>query len=527
MRTFLTIWLTTLLLSDLLAQVTHLNRYETEHQWNNQDYLVVSNEHKGILLVKPLIPGAGKNATILLTHLSTDLKETWTSLVEIPKRFFLKGYHYIDDVTYLLFQNRSSNQIVKIVAINPFDQTIEEFEPKQIVDIEIYEFEVLKGSAIIGGYYESRPVVFAYDMKNDRVRTLANVYQNNSELLEVRINSDSLTFNVLASQLDDKKDRTILVNTYDYVGNAIRDYELQTVPDHQLLSAVSSSINDKAQIVAGLYSVKTGTYPSGIFVNHVSRTGEQTMKYMNFGEFETFLNHNGEKRSNKLKQRALEAKKSKREWRYKTDALFREMVEEDDKLLIVGEFFKPWNISTTNYQRQRNQLSPFSYAYDPFFDSSLPITRTTQDFRNNGLPNDFNFTHAFALVIDQNGEILWDGSFDIDETVDGPLMNFGEFQWHNDQAYYSFYHDEELVVKHLNNQEIETGFVTEVDLMEPKDELRYERKDFRGVTRWYDNRYLVYGIQHIRPSDKSSQLRKVFFVNAVTVGPEFEASKLD
>ena len=246
MRIFFTICLSVLIMSKLAAQVEHHARYETEHQWNNQDYMVISNEHKGVLLVKPLTPGTGKDATILFSHLNSELKETWTSLVDVPKRFFLKGYHYIDDVTYLLFQNRSTNHIIKIVAINPFEQTIEEYEPKQVVDLEIYEFEVLKNSAIIGGYYDDRPVVFAYDMKNDRVRTLANVYQNNSELLEVRINRDSLTFNVIATQLDDKRDRTILVNTYDYVGNSIRDYELQTAPDHQLLSAVSSSIHNKS-----------------------------------------------------------------------------------------------------------------------------------------------------------------------------------------------------------------------------------------------------------------------------------------
>ena len=489
--------------------------------------MVISNEHKGVLLVKPLTPGTGKDATILFSHLNNELEETWTSLVDIPKRFFLKGYHYIDDVTYLLFQNRNTNQIIKIVAINPFKQTVEEYEPKQIVDLEIFEFEVLKNSAIIGGYYDNRPVVFAYDMKNDRVRTLANVYQNNSELLEVRINRDSLTFNIIATQLDDKKDRTILVNTYDYAGNAIRDYELQTMPNHQLLSAVSSSINDKSQVIVGLYSIKTGTYPSGIFINHVDRTGQQTMKYLNFGEFETFLNHNGKKRADKLRQRALDAKRTRKEWRYKTDALFKEMVEEDGKLVIVGEFFKPWNVTTSNYQRQRNQLSPFSYPYDPFFDGSPLSLRNSRDFRSNDLPNDFTFTHAFALVIDLNGEVVWDGSFEIDETMDRPLMNFGEFQWHNDQVYYAFYHDEELVVKHLNNTDIETGYVAPVDLLEPKDEVRYERKEFNGVVRWYKNKYLVYGVQHIRPSDKSSQLRKVFFINAVSVGPDLEASKLD
>ncbi len=505
------------------GQIEQLNRYELENTWDNLDYLVISNEDNGVMLVRPMNPGSSREARVDFSFLNTELESEWDGFFEVKKGEFMRGYHYHDGVNYLLFQMRSDNRFVKIVALNAKEKGIKVFEPKQIVDLEISEFEAIKGSAVVGGYIEGRPAVFVYDMEADEVRTLPNVYQNNSDLLEVRINSDSVTFNVLASQLDDKKDRTVLVNTYDYEGNVVRGYELQTDTEHQLISAISSSIIQKEQVVVGLYSVKTGTYPSGFFINHVDRTGRQTMNYMNFGEFETFLDHTGKRRAPKMKERALTAKKNRRDWRYKTDALFREMIETDDALIIAGEFYKPWTVTTSNNWRSLNRFgNPTSFS-DPSFNPYLSNT----PFIRNTVRSDFTFTHAFALVIDQKGNVKWDASFDIDEHPEATLEDFGAFQWSGAEAFYAFYHNEELVVKHLNDKENKEGSTEPLVLMEEGEEIRLERDDFRGITRWFDNRYLVFGVHTIKPPGRGSSSRKVFFINSVAVSPAENASKID
>lgn len=527
MRKVYLLCLISICLIPVYGQVDYLNRYELENDWDNIDYVVVSNQQRGVMLVKPLSANVGKNARVEFSHLNTELKEEWAGFFETAKSQYLRGYHYHNNVTYLLFQVRSDNRFIKIVALDALKKEVRTFEPKKIVDLDISEFEAIKGSAIIGGYIEGRPAVFVYNMETDEVRTLPNVFQNNSDLLEVRINSDSVTFNVIASQLDEKKDRTILVNTYDYEGNVVRDYELITDSQHQLTSAVSSSILDRAQVVVGLYSVKTGTYPSGFYINHVDRTGRQTMKYMNFGEFDTFLEHTGKRRFPKMKERALAAKQDNKEWRYKTDALFREMIELDGKLMISGEFFKPWTVSTssnTNW-RNYNRFSGPNFFNDPAINSISG--RNPGDASNLTGRSDFNFTHAFAFVINLKGEISWDGSFEINENPEGALEDFGAFQWEDDAAYYAYYHDKEFVVKHLNDSEDKEGNRSALELPNEGDELRFEKDRFRGVTRWYGNRFLVHGVQHVRSINKSSGLRKVFFINSVAVGPKTEAGKLD
>lgn len=503
----------------LSAQIEHLGRYEIEHNWDNLDYVVVSNEEKGVLIVQPQFKNNSKNYDIIFHQLDKDLNFKWADSLMVDKQLDLRGYHYVGSKTYLLFQNKQFNRLMKIVSINLDKKELVEFEPKSIVELDIQEFEIIKDHAIIGGYIEGRPAVFAYDLENDKVRTLSNVFQNNSELLEVKINSDSVTFNVLSTKENSFGDRTVVVNTYDFDGNLVRDYVLTTEKNHQLLTAISSSIYDKEQIIVGLFCVKSGTFPTGLFVNHVDKTGQQSMRFYNFGEFETFLDHNGERRAKKLKEKALAAKEKEKDWRYKTDVLFSEMEESQDKLIILAEFFKPWNMSTQNYMKYRQSYSNFNPILDPYSNQIQRLPNgnfnSFNNINNSGRISEFDFTHAFSFAIDLKGNILWDKSMEIDESLDGPLRPFGAFQWSGTDAYFAFYHDQELVAKHLNGDQQER-IVEELQLMQDDQKLRYEKEEFQGITGWYGNRFLVYGVQNVKGSDDEGN-RRVFFLNSVSI----------
>lgn len=506
----------------LLAQVSHLGRFELEYETEIQDYVLISNREHGALLVTPRFRNSTQDYPIDIQFLDNSLKQVWAKVINVEKRFALQGYYAQGSVTYLLFQNRTNDVFTKLVKVDPLNDEVIQLEPKKIVDLQITEFEVVKNTAIIGGYYEERPAVFAYDMESDKVRTLSNVYQKNSELVEIKVNADSVTFNVLASTLTQNKDKTLMVNTYDYGGNALRDYVIEIPEDYQLVSGLSSSIVDKEQVVTGMYAVNSGTYPSGFYVNHVDRTGRQDMKFYNFGQFENFLNHAG-KRKKKLKDKALNAAKANKDWRYKTDGLFKELVEVDGKILVGGEFYRPWSTSSMNSFRAQDQVARynrFSYAGGL---GNQAMRTYNRDPTRIGVQEEVNYTHSFAFEMDYQGNVIWDGSLDIDETIEGGLDYIGDFIHHEGNAYYAYYHDELLVATHLNNIKETAQFVGAVPLLNKEDELRYERDDYRGVMGWYDNKLLVYGIHHVRDDN----LRKVFFVNAISLDTNFPTTEIE
>lgn len=503
-----------------LAQVEFEERYEQEHDWSNNSYLVVSNEKEGLLLVQADFDAGSKTYPIYFKHLNTKLEKVWQDSISVPNRFFLKGYFYSEKKTYLMLQNNLLTNI-KVVRIDALNHKVDEFESKEIAELIITEFEVIKNTAIIGGYFETRPVVFAYEMEHNKVRTLQNVYQNESELVEVRINKDSLTFNVLATVKNENHETTIMVNTYDYVGNAIRDYRLQTKPDYELVNGVSSSINDITQVVVGLYSYRTDHSVSGIYVNHVDRTGTQTMTYYNFGELPHFLDFMGEKRADKQKAKARSMKEAGKEHRYKSEVLFREMIEKDGKIIINGEFFKLYS-SSANFNRS-NGLNRFGYANNIDRLSGYPaINQTsTRPARDNDL------THAYTLVLSAEGKILWDDYMKIDEDIEGKMTEMGHFLWLGEKASYMYYRDEELFLKILDGSGEREQLVTGLKLLNEGDEVKVEKGESLGSIRWFDNHYLIYGIQHIKSEDKSLPLRKVFFINKVSVSDSPTASHLD
>ena len=503
------------------AQIEFGERYEQKHTWQNESYLVVSNEEEGLLLLETDFDAASKDYPVYLKQFDTELNVGWQDTLRIPQRFFIKGYHYSEKKTFLLLQNRILSSI-KVLRIDAAKGQVDEFESKKIVELDITEFEVVKNTAVIGGYFEERPAVFAYDLENDIVRTLQNVYQNRSELLEIKVNRDSVTFNVLASTLTDNGDRTIVVNTYDYGGTAVRDYRLDIRPEYQLINGISSSINDITQVVVGLYSVRATNSVAGIYVNYIDRTGQQSMTYHNLGTLPHFFDYMGEKRSKKLKDKALDFIAEGKEQRYRAEVLFREVLEKDGKLIITAEYHKQLNNtpSTTrlmNYNRYNsvNNLYSLYNSYSQFYDGNVMVRET-------------EFTHAYIMVLDMNGNLEWDDAMEIDETIEGGLDELGRFQWlGDDKAAYFYYRDEELYMKLLTPKAEAEVSESELKLMDEVDKIRHEQDATIGTVRWYDNHFIVYGVQHVRPEDKSEGLRKVFFINKISANENIEPQKLE
>lgn len=501
------------------AQVEFGERYEQEYDWQQDSYLVISNEEEGVLLVQTDYDGSSKTYPVFVKHLNPQLKKVWEDTVRIPQRFLIKGYFYAQKRSYILLQNDLQHSI-KILRVDTQAKEFKEYDSKEIAELQITEFEVVKNTAIIGGYFEERPVVFAYDMVNNKVRTLQNVYQNQSMLLEVKVNKDSLSFNVLASIQDEQKNKALVVNTYDYEGNPLRDYTIKPQADYELLNSVSSSINDISQVVVGLYGYRSSYAVSGIFVNHIDRMGQQTMNYYNFGELPRFLDYMGEKRSNKLKNKTESMKSAGKETRYKTSAVMRELVEKDGKLIFQGEFYKTYS-QDNNFNRltQNGRLDP----YNNF--NSLYSSYDQRQNNRSVLENDV--THAYTLVLDQKGNIEWDDFMEVDEDVTGGIEEFGSFTWSGDKASYAFYREEELFLKILSKEGNSETLTTALELKREGDIVRFEKEESLGTVHWFGNHFLVYGIQHIRAENKATPLRKVFFVNKLTVTNTPVASKLD
>ena len=520
-----------------LAQINHVGRFETPHTGNNRNYLLISNEEHGATLVMPKFRQVNREYPIDIQFFDTDLNPAWQETINVPTTFFQRGYFPRGPETYLLYQNRANGHRIRVYKIDPVRERITEWETNKLIDFHITHFKVVQNTVVLGGHYRDRPTVFTYNTETDEVRPLAAIFQNNSELLEVKVNQDSLTFNVLATQLNARKERTVIVNTFDYEGNAVRGYGLKMPPGHQVVNAISSSIKDREQIVAGVYSQKSNLVPAGIFINHINASAQQNIQFINFGEFETFLNHEGDKAS-KLKKRARKAAKDNKNWKYYVDGLIRAFIETEDKLVFSGEFFRAYGPSALGFQRfnfWQRQLNGFTdqSILDQFlwlgpFDSFIQpsILADPRDLAVLNLPQEVSYTHSFALGMDYQGNIQWEGSTEIDEVIDTkgePPTHIGDFVLKDNKAYYAFYQDEIFKTKVISEGNAGDKNSNDIELLKEDEKIVWERDYTTGLIRWYGDKFLAYGIQHVKDDKK----RIVYFVNAISVGSDLKSPTIE
>jgi hypothetical protein len=501
---FLGLCLLALLSNRSIAQIEHIGRFELPFSWEIEDFHVIPNDDKGCLIITVERQADSDQMTAKFMHLDNDFSINWSDDIKISDRYFVEASAYFGDANFVLLKDRADLGDIKLIVADLANESVQAFDERRLNNIEVTDFLAIQNSVIIAGELNGRPSVFLFDLASNRLQALTNIYQNKGELLEVKVNKDKQSFNVLLSAQDDKKDRTILVNTYDYKGTFIRKYQLQTEPFYQLTNGVSSSINDIEQVVVGLYNYKKGTDPSGYFVNHVDKAGKQSMKYLPFGAFVSFFAHEGEGRAQRLRERSLRELEDEKPYRYNVDAILNPMLERDDKLIINTQFFKPINYIPVNSVKAKDGDAPRS-TWNP-----ASLDRTV-------LEGSVDFTHSFTFEIDLKGNLIWDLNTEINTSQRGGLKAFGEFSDDLDNLLFSHYYEEELFIHELRTSR--TYYGLKLKLLRDNEELKYENPNFGGLLAWNNNRYLIYGIHHIARKTDSEASRKVYFVNGIRFKP--------
>lgn len=458
------------------AQIAFGPRFEQTHSNRTIDYTVISNKEAGVVVLQKEFTQAPEYP-VIVKYFNLDLELQWQKTIDVPQQFFIYTYYYHNNKNYLFFKDPIYKRLM-LVVVDVQQGTITGTEIEKLDNMEISEIQMVRNSVVMGGSFDIKPIVVVYDTETKMTKTLQNLHQSDARLLEIKVNQDSTTFNVLISRPNERGDPTISVHTYDFEGNTVRDYELELKPHYRLIKGVSSSIYDKSQMVIGTYGYKSRNSMAGIFVNHIDRTGKQTMTYHNLGALPKFLDYMGEKQATKLKSKARALQRAGKELRFRRGFYFREVVEQDDKLMIYGQV--------------RDQNGP---------------------------------THIYTMQFDREGKLEWDDFLSKDETKPGWGRNLGKCLWFGEaQGACLNYYSRELYLRYMDRTQEHEVFKSELKLSEPEDEVRFERDFTSGAEPWYDNHFLVFGVHDIRPKDKSFKMRTVFFINKVSAVRDAKAA---
>jgi hypothetical protein len=143
------------------------------------------------------------------------------------------------------------------------------------------------------------------------------------------------------------------------------------------------------QVISGVYGRYTD-YSRGIFVASVNVLGEYAIKYYQFADLEHFFNYMKARREKRVKEkierRRIKGKKIKFNYR----VLVQELIPFGNQYILLGEAFYPHYTYPSNVQ---------------IFDG-------------------FQYTHAVVIGFDQNGKLMWDNSFEINDVKTFSLEKF-------------------------------------------------------------------------------------------------------
>ena len=257
------------------TQVEQSNRFEVEIRAFDKPYDVINGGVNGILLIKQTDErNRLGDPKYELLSLDTALKTNWEKEMYINRFWEYRGYDYYDGNYYLLFKYRRHNsRDLKILKLNLINGDTVHYTVRNLVPIQLTEFEITENAALLGGYFNYNPLVIHYNLTTLKSKVLPGIYQHRTELIQIKVDDDKNSFVVIVSEKTFDKRNTLAVKTYHSSGELIGNEKLEPEEDKGLIYGRAAEFDYDISLLAGTYSTKRGTFSRGLFVARVNTNG--------------------------------------------------------------------------------------------------------------------------------------------------------------------------------------------------------------------------------------------------------------
>jgi hypothetical protein len=480
------------------AQVMQTGRFEVPIE-GRAEFDIVPSSERGLYLHRQL---AGiREDQIQLIRLDTAFQQKWAGFISVEKNYRVMGTKSAGDRLFMLlrYKDYSKNDLVLLV-IHEDDGNFVKYQIRGYIPFAPTEFQITGQAAIIGGYYNRIPVVLHYSFKTFGSRVLPGLFTEAGELTQISTNEDG-SFDVLISAKNLERQRTIWIKSYDADGTLLRNLALQPDENRHLIFGRSLKVRGDKQIVAGVYGSRSSEFSRGMFIATIEPSGFEQIRYYNFGDLKNFFQYmkaNREKRiKNRIERKKIKGKKIRFNYRF----LVHELVPYKDQFVMLGEAFYPRYISTERAQYR-------------FF---TPYGVMPGMIQNGRIFDGYYYTHAVVMGFDEDGNLLWDNSFEINDVKTYTLEQFVKLEVLPDRLALMY-----VFENHIRTKIIKDALVLEGKAVDPiltfrtDDLVRDNSNEKNKLEYWYSHYLYAYGVQDIVSSTARGQLRRrVFFINKV------------
>jgi hypothetical protein len=478
--------LSILSLSVANAQVTQVGRFEIRMEDDKEEKYTAARLGENGLLIYRRLTGK-KEDQFELIKIDTTLKQEWKGFVPVDKKLDVLQVKSQGDIFYMLLKDPGYvGKDFVIISINQKTGAYRGYSVRNIIPFYPTEFVLTTEAALIGGYFNSRPLVLYFNFSQQSSRILPGFFNSPGELNQIKVHPDGMT-DIIVSARNFEKRRALWIRTYNLQGELVRTSILQPDVDKHLLFGRSVKLADGRQLVAGVYGRFT-EYSRGVFVASIQLNGDYVIQYYNFAELKNFFSYMKARQQKRVKGRierkTIKGKKIKFNYRL----LVHDLIDHGEQLLLVGEAFYP------------------HYVYPRFYN---PQARTERIF------DGYQYTHAIVIGFGKDGELKWDNSFEINDVRTFQLQQFVRVQVEEKRILLMYLFNNLIRTKIIDKEQVLEGKAADpMDTGIPGEELDVDYEHNDKLDGWYGRYFFAYGTQTLKSRRGSN--RKVFFVNKIT-----------
>jgi hypothetical protein len=484
------------------AQIAQPGRFEIELDTFDDEFFVLSGNEQGLLVYKPLSIFEGRKQLWKFIKLDTALQVQWEREYYIDQTNLYRGYDFSGANFSLLFQITERNSLdLMVLQLDIFNGDTSRHRIKNLVRLQLDQFEMNPQAAVIAGYYNTDPVVIHYDLKTRKTKVLPGIYGNKTELAHVRVEDDYINILLTARSFDNAN--TLTLKTYSPNGDYLDSYTFQPAEDVGLVFGRVAKLDVEGSLISGTYGTKKSEFSRGLFIAQHSEEEKQRILYYNYADLENFFTYLKAKRQKRISEKITRKKVKGKKVKFNYRLLVHDIMKNGDEYIMIGEAFYPKYDSYSSY----NSVNSFG-TFNNF---------SNRDYTPSSFAG-YRYTHAVAIGFNEKGDVLWDNSFEIDDVVSFQLEQFVHADVHDDKIVLMYLYENEIRTKIIRGSEVVEGksfnnmrLAFEDDVINDKSSYA----DVGGLEKWYGHTYYGYGVQKIKNlRDSGVKLnRKVFYIN--------------
>jgi hypothetical protein len=469
-----------------------------------ESYSVIPLDTAGIALYRSFM-GPDQNQ-IEITRLDTALQVIWKGFLPVPRELSLVIAKTVSNKIYFFFEDKSSNsRTFQVFAVQIKNGGYVSYPIKTIIAFKATDFVANKNALLIGGYFNFRPIVLFYSLKDRRSKILPGFLNEPGEIIQINTSDNSV--DVIISAKNNIKKKCLWIRHYDEAGDLTKTVVLEPDENKNLIFGRVAKTDNDNQVIAGVYG-KNSQYSRGVFVAEVNQYGEYVIRYYNFADLHNFFNYMKAKREKRVKERIerrrIKGKKTKFNYRF----LVHELIPYGNQFIMLGEAFYPtYSNGFNNYNPSLLGPSPWSYGI------------SNRNFYNNSYRSDlvfdgFRYTHAIVIGFDTTAKLKWDNSFEINGIKSYQLEQFVKILPDKEKISLVYLYQNVIRSKVISNNQIEEGVVPDLLASEEHSKSPKNKVESSKLEYWYSNHLFVYGVQSVK--DRNDNIHRLFFINKLS-----------